>query len=183
MESLNVFLLIGTGLMFVGLLFVSIAAKGYSEPVAAYRPLKHRAMSGKERGIAGLESPLVGRDHELASLEIRLARERVKELFGADHANVQPHCGSAANMAVYRLLPAAGVDPGRIVYAGVGKTDREINQAIDASIGWFNIESEAELARNTPMPAKSAPLPQRPIRQRSVIFSCRPGICCGMLAV
>ena len=30
-----------------------------------------------------------------------LARRRACELFGADHANVQPHCGSAANMAVY----------------------------------------------------------------------------------
>ena len=30
-----------------------------------------------------------------------LARQRACELFGADHANVQPHCGSAANMAVY----------------------------------------------------------------------------------
>ncbi|MCG1009892.1 serine hydroxymethyltransferase [Salinicoccus sp. ID82-1] len=30
-----------------------------------------------------------------------LARERVKQLFGADHANVQPHSGSQANMAVY----------------------------------------------------------------------------------
>ncbi|HAJ56288.1 MAG TPA: serine hydroxymethyltransferase [Candidatus Omnitrophica bacterium] len=31
----------------------------------------------------------------------RLARERAKELFGADHANVQPHSGTQANMAVY----------------------------------------------------------------------------------
>jgi glycine hydroxymethyltransferase len=31
----------------------------------------------------------------------RLALERVSALFGADHANVQPHCGSTANMAVY----------------------------------------------------------------------------------
>ncbi len=30
-----------------------------------------------------------------------LARKRACELFGAEHANVQPHCGSAANMAVY----------------------------------------------------------------------------------
>ncbi len=30
-----------------------------------------------------------------------LARERMKELFGAEHANVQPHSGSQANMAVY----------------------------------------------------------------------------------
>jgi len=30
-----------------------------------------------------------------------LAIARAKELFGAEHANVQPHCGSSANMAVY----------------------------------------------------------------------------------
>jgi glycine hydroxymethyltransferase len=30
-----------------------------------------------------------------------LARERAKKLFGADHANVQPHSGSQANMAAY----------------------------------------------------------------------------------
>ena len=30
-----------------------------------------------------------------------LARERIIEIFGADHANVQPHSGSQANMAVY----------------------------------------------------------------------------------
>jgi len=30
-----------------------------------------------------------------------LAMDRAKQLFGADHANVQPHSGSSANMAVY----------------------------------------------------------------------------------
>jgi len=30
-----------------------------------------------------------------------LARDRLKEIFGAEHANVQPHSGSGANMAVY----------------------------------------------------------------------------------
>jgi len=30
-----------------------------------------------------------------------LARNRIKELFGAEHANVQPHSGAQANMAVY----------------------------------------------------------------------------------
>jgi len=33
-----------------------------------------------------------------------LAIERAKELFGADHANVQPHAGSQANEAVYRAV-------------------------------------------------------------------------------
>lgn len=30
-----------------------------------------------------------------------IAIERAKKLFGAEHANVQPHCGSSANLAVY----------------------------------------------------------------------------------
>ena len=34
----------------------------------------------------------------------RLAIERVKELFGADHANVQPHSGAQANVAVFLAL-------------------------------------------------------------------------------
>ena len=38
----------------------------------------------------------------------------------------------------------AGADPSKIVFAGVGKTDQEINDALDVGIGWFNIESEAE---------------------------------------
>ena len=34
----------------------------------------------------------------------RLAQERLLQLFGADHANVQPHSGSQANMAAYFAL-------------------------------------------------------------------------------
>ena len=38
----------------------------------------------------------------------QLAIDRAKELFGADHANVQPHSGSQANMAVYYALLKPG---------------------------------------------------------------------------
>ncbi len=38
---------------------------------------------------------------EFADVVERLAIERAKELFGAEHANVQPHSGTQANMAVY----------------------------------------------------------------------------------
>ncbi len=38
---------------------------------------------------------------EFVDVVERLAIERAKELFGAEHANVQPHSGSQANMAVY----------------------------------------------------------------------------------
>ena len=37
-----------------------------------------------------------------------IARERVKALFGAEHANVQPHSGANANMAVYLALLEPG---------------------------------------------------------------------------
>lgn len=69
---------------------------------------------------------------------------------------------SNGNLAVLRTLTAlgcgmdvvsggelhkaklAGTDMKKVVYAGVGKTDQEIKDALEAGIGWFNIESEAE---------------------------------------
>ncbi|MHC4564377.1 MAG: diaminopimelate decarboxylase family protein, partial [Planctomycetota bacterium] len=45
---------------------------------------------------------------------------------------------------LYRVLQAGG-EPSGVVYAGVGKTDTEITEALDAGIAYFNVESEAEL--------------------------------------
>lgn len=45
---------------------------------------------------------------------------------------------------LYRALKAGG-DPKKIIYAGVGKTDREIADALKAGIAAFNLESEAEI--------------------------------------
>ena len=45
---------------------------------------------------------------------------------------------------LFRALQAGG-DPKKIIYAGVGKTDEEIADAIKTGIAAFNIESEAEI--------------------------------------
>lgn len=45
---------------------------------------------------------------EYVDIAEQLAIDRVKELFGADYANVQPHSGSQANAAVYFALLNAG---------------------------------------------------------------------------
>jgi glycine hydroxymethyltransferase len=45
---------------------------------------------------------------EFADVVENLARDRAKQLFGADHANVQPHSGSTANMAAYSAIIKPG---------------------------------------------------------------------------
>ena len=45
---------------------------------------------------------------EFVDMAESLAIERAKKLFGAEHVNVQPHCGSSANMAVYYALLRRG---------------------------------------------------------------------------
>jgi len=45
---------------------------------------------------------------EFADVVETLARDRAKQIFGADHVNVQPHSGSQANMAAYMALLQPG---------------------------------------------------------------------------
>lgn len=45
---------------------------------------------------------------------------------------------------LFRVIKAGG-DPSKIVFAGVGKTDREIQYALENDIFMFNVESQAEL--------------------------------------
>ncbi|NIR27178.1 MAG: serine hydroxymethyltransferase, partial [Phycisphaerae bacterium] len=45
---------------------------------------------------------------EYVDIAEQLAIDRVKQLFGADYANVQPHSGSQANAAVYMALLQPG---------------------------------------------------------------------------
>lgn len=45
---------------------------------------------------------------EYVDIPEQIARDRAKELFGADHANVQPHSGAQANLAVYLAVLKPG---------------------------------------------------------------------------
>ena len=45
---------------------------------------------------------------EFYDMAENLARDRLKKLFGAEHANVQPHSGTQANMAVYFAFMSLG---------------------------------------------------------------------------
>src|ERR1039457_5201119 len=45
---------------------------------------------------------------EYADVVENLARDRAKQIFGAEHANVQPHSGSQANAAAYMAVLQAG---------------------------------------------------------------------------
>ncbi|WP_434399955.1 serine hydroxymethyltransferase [Planococcus sp. 11815] len=45
---------------------------------------------------------------EFVDVVENIARDRLKEIFGAEHANVQPHSGSQANMAVYTAMLEQG---------------------------------------------------------------------------
>jgi len=89
--------------------------------------------------------------------------EAVRKAFAAVDPIICYSIKSCANLHICRMLRElgagfdvvsggelqraleAGGDPATIVFAGVGKTDDEINAAIDANIGWFNVESEPEM--------------------------------------
>jgi len=64
--------------------------------------------------------------------------------------NVLARLGAGFDIVSYGELArvmAAGGDPGRCVFSGVGKSADEIRGALEAGIGCLNVESEAELQR------------------------------------
>lgn len=62
------------------------------------------------------------------------------------------------------LARKAGIPANRMIYSGVGKTDAEINLALDAGVLMFNIESEPELERVAELARKSGKIAPIAIR-------------------
>src|SRR3954453_18187711 len=89
--------------------------------------------------------------------------KQIAEAFAPVNATVCYSIKSCGNLHICRLLAeqgcgfdvtsggelfralAAGGDPKKMIYAGVGKTDEEIADGIRAGIAAFNLESEAEI--------------------------------------
>ena len=88
-----------------------------------------------------------------------LAIERVKKLFGADFANVQPHSGSQANAAVYMALLSPGdvvlgmslADGGHLTHGAPvnfsGKLYRAVQYGLEPKTGEVDYDRVAELAK------------------------------------
>ncbi|MBT8127724.1 MAG: serine hydroxymethyltransferase [Gammaproteobacteria bacterium] len=88
----------------------------------------------------------------------QLAIDRVKQLFGADYANVQPHSGSQANAAVYMTLCQPGdtvlgmalADGGHLTHGSKvnfsGKIYHAVQYGIDHDTGEVDYDQVQELA-------------------------------------
>ncbi len=89
----------------------------------------------------------------------QLAIDRVKELFGADYANVQPHSGSQANGAVYMALLQPGdtvlgmslAHGGHLTHGShvnfSGKTYNAVQYGLDESTGEIDYDQVEALAQ------------------------------------
>jgi glycine hydroxymethyltransferase len=91
----------------------------------------------------------------------RLAIERIKRLFGAPHANVQPHSGAQANMAVFfamlqpgdTILGMALDQGGHLTHGSLvafsGKWFNACHYGVDPGTGRIDYDQVAEVARTT----------------------------------
>ena len=72
---------------------------------------------------------------EYVDVAEQLAIDRVKELFGAEYANVQPHSGSQANQAVYMaVLQARRHHPGHVAGARRPPHPRRVGQSFRQAV-------------------------------------------------
>ncbi len=95
---------------------------------------------------------------EYVDVAERLAIERVKQLFGAAYANVQPHSGSQANAAVYLALLAPGdtilgmslAHGGHLTHGAKVNFSGKLFNAVQYGVndqGWIDYDAVERLAR------------------------------------
>ena len=109
-------------------------ARAYGTPLFVYsKAAMLAALAAYQRGFAGRKAQICYAMKANSSLAILQVFARAG-------------CGFdiVSGGELERVL-AAGGDPGKIIFSGVGKTRAEMRQALQAGIGCFNVESEAEL--------------------------------------
>jgi hypothetical protein len=79
----------------------------------------------------------------------RIAAEHARELFGAEHAYVQPHSGIDANLVAYWAILAARVEAPRLSELGVGTRQRPVRRRLGPAA-----------------PRPRQPAPPRPVARR-----------------
>lgn len=95
-----------------------------------------------EAAYRAFDEALAGRDHLICYAMKANSNLAILDLFAQHGSGFDIVSGGELARAL-----AAGADPGRIVFSGVGKTEAEIRAALTAGILCFNVESAAELVR------------------------------------
>ena len=95
-----------------------------------------------ESAFRAFTAPLAGRDHLVCYAMKANSNLAVLDVFARLGAGFDIVSGGELARVI-----AAGGDPGKVVFSGVGKSVAEIRQALAAGILCFNVESEGELER------------------------------------
>lgn len=109
-------------------------AKQHGTPLFVYsRAAMLDALAAYQRGLAG-------RSHQICYAM------KANSTLGILQTLVRAGCGLdiVSGGELERAL-AAGVEPAKIIFSGVGKTRAEMKRALEVGIGCFNVESRAEL--------------------------------------
>lgn len=128
--------------------------------------------------LKGLETPLYYYDVELLKKTLKIVKEETKKYGFVQHYAVKAN----ANKKILEIIATegfgadcvsgnevkaavnAGFPASKIVFAGVGKTDKEINLALDLGIFCFNVESLPELEIINELAAKKGKQAQIALR-------------------
>lgn len=128
--------------------------------------------------LKGIETPFYYYDMDLLKTTLKLVKEEIKKYGFQQHYAVKAN----ANRRILEQIASegfgvdcvsgneikaavnAGFPASKIVFAGVGKTDKEINLALDLNIFCFNVESLPELEVVNELAAKKGKLAQIALR-------------------
>lgn len=128
--------------------------------------------------LKGIETPFYYYDTDLLKRTLKIVKEETKKYGFIQHYAIKAN----ANRRILELIASegfgadcvsgnevkaaitAGFPASKIVFAGVGKTDKEINLALDLNIFCFNVESMPELVVLNELAAKKGKIAQVALR-------------------